>query len=90
MLDEETKQKFGTGGVTKGDAVKAYKQKAADAHDQKGVDNRERSIIQQIEKNLQTLADLTDIKSGNVFAVLKKLNKLIEDQIAQLETKNEK
>ena len=38
-----------------------------------------------MEKNLAKLADLTDIKSGSVFAVLKKLNAIIEDQIAKLE-----
>ena len=52
---------------------------------QQGIDNRERGIIGRMEKNLAKLADLTDIKSGSVFAVLKRLNKVIEDQIAELE-----
>ena len=52
---------------------------------QQGIDNRERGIIGRMEKNLAKLADLTDIKSGNVFATLKRLNKIIEDQIAELE-----
>ena len=49
------------------------------------IDNRERGIIGRMEKNLAKLADLTDIKSGNVFATLKRLNKVIEDKIAELE-----
>ena len=61
------------------------KQRSKDAIKQKGIDNKERGIIGRMEKNLAKLADLTDIKSGSVFAILKRLNGIIEDQIAKLE-----
>ena len=61
------------------------KQRSKDALKQQGIDNKERGIISRIEKNLAKLADLTDIKSGNIFNTLKRLNKVIEDQIAKLE-----
>ena len=50
-------------------------------------------MIKRIETNLAKLADLTDIKSGAVYTVLKRLNSIIENQISKLENeanKNEK
>jgi len=82
---DEPQQKFGTGSVSTTDAAKGYKQRAVDTSKQQGIDPRERAIIQQIESNLQKLADLSNIKSGNVFSVLNRLNKLIEEQIKKLE-----
>jgi len=85
MIEEETRKAFGSDASTRTDTAKDLKQRSRDAVKQKGIDNRERGIIGRMEKNLAKLADLTDIKSGNVFAVLRKLNKIIEDQIAELE-----
>lgn len=76
---------FGKDVTSRSDATAAAKQKVRDVSSQQGVDNRERGIIQRIETNLAKLADLTDIKSGSVFSTLKRLNGLIEDQIAKLE-----
>ena len=87
MQSTSTSQKLGTGSVTATDASKNYRDKAQTSATQQGVDNKERAIIQQIENNLQRLADLSNIKSGNVFSVLSKLNKLLEDQIQKLEAK---
>jgi len=85
IKEELEQQTFGKSTVSRTDASKDLKQRSRDMMSQKGVDNKERGIIQQIEQNLAKLADLTDIKSGNVFAVLKKLNSIIENQIAKLE-----
>ena len=79
-------EKFGKTSVTTSDSVKTLKQRTKDASSQQGVDNRERGIIQQIESNLAKLADLTDLRSGRVFSVLKRLNKLIEEEIQKIET----
>lgn len=85
IKEELGQQGLGKSTVSRADASRDLKQRSRDMMTQKGVDNKERGIIQQIEKNLAKLADLTDIKSGNVFAVLKKLNGIIEAQIAKLE-----
>ena len=85
IKEELEQQALGRSTVSRTDASKDLKQRSRDIVSQRGVDNKERGIIQQIEQNLAKLADLTDIKSGNVFAVLKKLNSIIEAQIAKLE-----
>ena len=85
IKEELEKEDFGKSTVTRTDASKDLKQRSREMISQKGVDNRERGIIQRMEQNLAKLADLTDIKSGNVYAVLKKLNGIIEKQIAELE-----
>ena len=85
MIEEETAKAFGSDASTRTDTAKDLKQRSRDAVKQQGIDNRERGIIGRMEKNLAKLADITDIKSGNVFATLKRLNKIIEDQIAELE-----
>jgi len=85
MIEEEAVKAFGSDAQTRTNMSQDLKQRSKDAIKQQGIDNRERGIIGRMEKNLAKLADLTDIKSGNVFAVLKRLNKVIEDQIAELE-----
>ena len=87
LEDEKPQEKLGTGSVSATAASKSYRDKAQSTGAQQGVDNKERAIIQQIETNLQKLADLSNIKSGNVFSILNRLNKLLEDQIQKLEAK---
>lgn len=90
MIEAEMdKKSFGADTTSASDASRELKQRSKDAIQQKGIDNKERGIIGRMEKNLAKLADLTDIKSGSVFAVLKKLNAIIEDQIAKLEGSNQ-
>jgi len=81
---------FGRKSVSKSDSSKNLKQRSRDALSQKGVDSVERGIIQQIEDNLSKLADLTNLKSGNTFSVLKRLNQLIEKEIEKLQSKEQK
>lgn len=85
QIIKEELSTFGKDVTSKSDASAKLKQKMRDMSTQQGVDNRERGIIQRMEQNLAKLADLTDIKSGSVFSTLKKLNTIIEDQIAKLE-----
>lgn len=84
VLDEEDSH-FGKTSVTRTDSAKNLKQRSRDAISQKGVDNMERGIIQKIENNLSKLADVTNLRSGNVFTFLKKLNMLIEKEIQKIE-----
>ena len=81
----EKAKAFGFDTTSQSDRKKDLKQKYKDASTQKGVDNKERGIVQRIEQKLTKLADLTDIKSGSTFALLKKLDALMEKEIAKLE-----
>jgi len=81
---------FGRKVVSKSDSSKNLKQRAQDALSQKGVDSVERGIIQQIEDNLSRLADLTNLKSGNTFSLLRRLNAIIEKEIKRLQSKEQK
>jgi hypothetical protein len=85
MIEEEAAKAFGADSSTRTNMSQDLRKRSKDAVKQQGIDNRERGIIGRMEKNLAKLADLTDIKSGNVFATLKRLNKVIEDKIAELE-----
>ena len=78
---------FGRKVVSKSDSSKNLKQRSRDALSQKGVDSVERGIIQQIEDNLSKLADLTNLKSGNTFSLLRRLNVIIEKEIKKLQSK---
>lgn len=83
VLDEQ--EQFGKTAVSRTDSAKNLRQRTRDAISQKGIDNMERGIIQQVENNLSKLADITNLRSGNTFAFLKKLNKLIEKEIQKIE-----
>ena len=85
IQEQENLGNIGKTSVTTGQQVKKYKANAVDAEKQKGVDNKERGIITQIEANLQKLAALSDIKSGNVFAILNRLNKMMDVEIQKLD-----
>ena len=85
IIEEEVAKSFGSDTSSQSSMSRDLKQRSKDALKQQGIDNKERGIISRIEKNLAKLADLTDIKSGNIFNTLKRLNKVIEDQIAKLE-----
>lgn len=87
IKEEIENQKLGQGSVSRQDVSKDLRQRSKNVSKQLGVDNKERAIIQQIEKNLQKLADLTNLKTGTVFATLTRLNKQIEAQIQKLEAK---
>lgn len=93
IKEELEAQAFGKETASRTDISKDLKQRSRDVISQKGIDNRERGMIKRIETNLAKLADLTDIKSGAVYTVLKRLNSIIENQISKLENegnKNEK
>lgn len=85
MIEEETAKSFGSDVSSRSSRAKDLKQRASDTTATQGVDDRERGIISRIEQNLSRLANVTDIKSGKVFSILKRLNKAIEDQIAEHE-----
>ena len=76
---------FGKTSISRTDSTKNLRQRTRDAISQKGVDNMERGIIQRVENNLSKLADITNLRSGNTFAFLKKLNTMIEKEIQKIE-----
>jgi len=82
----ENQKAFGADTTSQSNRKKDLKQKFKDVSSEKGVDNRERGIVQRIEQNLTKLADLTNIKSGQTFALLKRLNSMMEKEIAKLES----
>ena len=88
MIEDVISEKsFGSDRSTRSSMSKDLAQRGRDAVKQTGVDDRERGIISRIEKNLTKLADLPeiDITSGNMFAVLKRLNGIIEKEIEKAE-----
>ena len=85
IKEELNKADFGRDSVSRSDRSKELRQKAKSASSETGVDTKERGIVQRIEQNLTKLADLTDIKSGSTFTLLKRLNTLMEKEIAKLE-----
>ena len=85
IIKEELSEKLvATGSVTGSDMAKNLRQQATQVSQQKGVDPKERGIIQQIQTKLTKLAELGDIKTGSVFTVLQKVNKLMEEEIQKL------
>ena len=85
IIKEEVERSFGTDAVTKSARTQDLRQKAKSTSQQQGVDSKERGIVQRIEQNLTKLADLTDIKTGSTFTLLKRLNALMEKEIQKLE-----
>ena len=90
IVKEEVSKSFGGDTVSKSDRAKKLRQKVKSSSSEQGVDSRERGIVQRIEQNLTKLADLTDIKSGSTFTLLKRLNDLMEKEIQKLEQGKQK
>ena len=87
---EQPESDFGRDTASKTAISKNLRSRSKEAVKQTGVDNRERGMIQRIEKNLAKLADLTDIKTGKVFSILKKLNDMIEKEISDMSNRGNK
>ena len=86
IIKEELEQKaFGTDSSSQSDRKKSLTQKYRGVSKEKGIDNKERGIVERIEQNLTKLAALSDLKSGPSFALLKRLNSLMEKEINRLE-----
>lgn len=72
---------FGKQTASRGQSSANLKQRAKDMASQKGIDDKERGIINQIENLLSQLADATDIKSGAVGSNLKRLYNLLKKEL---------
>tara|TARA_R100000455_G_C6144220_1_gene36105 strand:- start:113 stop:409 length:297 start_codon:yes stop_codon:yes gene_type:complete len=83
IIKEELEAEFGKIKTTRGQASSDLKTRAKDVQSQKGVDDQERGIINQIEKLLSQLADKTDIKSGQVNSKLKKLYAILKQELGE-------
>jgi len=79
VLDEQ--DDFGKTKTSRGQAASDLRQRSKDMQSQRGVDDKERGIISQIEKLLTQLADQTDIKGGAVNSKLKKLYSVLKAEI---------
>ena len=85
IKEEMNATAFGRDSVSRSDRAGELRQKMKSTSSETGVDTKERGIVQRIEQNLTKLADLTDIKSGSTFTLLKRLNALMEKEIEKLE-----
>lgn len=82
IIKEELEQvDFGKKRTSRGQASADLKQRSKDMQSQKGVDDKERGIINQIEDLLTKLADQTDIKGGAVNSKLKKLYTVLKQEL---------
>jgi DNA-binding TFAR19-related protein (PDSD5 family) len=72
---------FGKTKASIGQRSADLKQRSKEIHTQRGVDDKERGIISQIEKLLTQLADQTDIKGGVVNSKLKKLYSVLKSEL---------
>ena len=90
IIEEEVNKSLGSDTVSRSDRAKELRQKVKSTSSEKGVDAKERGIVQRIEQNLTKLADLTNIKTGATFALLNRLNSLMEKEIAKLEKRSQK
>ena len=82
IIKEELDQvDFGKQMTSRGAASTALKQRSKDIQSQKGVDDKERGIINQVETLLTQLADETDIKGGAVNSTLKKLYSILKSEL---------
>jgi hypothetical protein len=87
MIEEEVST-LGMTSVSKSDAKRDLKQRSTDTTGQQDIDNRERGIIQQIEKSLSKLAQIGNLKDPATFTLLKKVNSVIQKQIQKIEGEN--
>jgi hypothetical protein len=90
IIEEEVNKSLGSDTVSRSDRAKELRQKVKSTSSEQGVDAKERGIVQRIEQNLTKLADLTNIKSGATFALLNRLNSLMEKEIQKLEQGEQK
>lgn len=82
IIKEELEQvDFGKQRTSRGQASADLKQRSKDMQSQRGVDDKERGIINQIETLLTQLADKTDIKGGAVNSKLKKLYNVLKQEL---------
>jgi hypothetical protein len=87
IIKEELElQDFGKSSVSKTDRTKDLKAKAIDSDSQKQIDNLERGIIKQFTDRLQKLAELSNIKSGSVNSLLKRVYAIMDKEIQKLES----
>ena len=81
IIREELEAEFGKQRTSRGQASADLKLRSKEMQSQKGVDDKERGIISQIEKLLTQLADETDIKGGAVNSKLKKLYNVLQAEL---------
>lgn len=85
VLDEQ--EKLGKTSVSATERSKGLKQKASDVSSEQGYDNVERGIVTQFENRLAELAKVSNIKSGRINQLLKKIYALMDEEIKK--TKSE-
>ncbi len=86
--EESTEDDFGQGSLTKSDAAQNLAQQRKNmSQNQQGITNVERAVIQDFLKTLELAAQVSNIKTGNIFSLLNRVNKIIKQAIEK-EAKN--
>ena len=85
IKEELESNAFGSDSISTSSSVYDLRTKAKDASSETGIDTKERGIMTRIEANLAKLAQLSNIKSGQTFSLLKRVNDFMEKEIQKLE-----
>ncbi len=79
VLDEQ--ERLGKTSVSATERSKGLRQKATDTSAEQGFDNIERGIVTQFENRLAQLAKVSNIKSGKINQLLKKIYAMMDEEI---------
>lgn len=90
IKEELEQQEFGKSTVSRAQRAKDLKTKAIDSQSQVGIDNIERGIIKQFTDRLQKLAEVSNLKSGRVSSLLKRLYGIMDEEIQKLGNREQK
>tara|TARA_R100001443_G_scaffold117270_1_gene141008 strand:+ start:955 stop:1317 length:363 start_codon:yes stop_codon:yes gene_type:complete len=74
--DEQAK--LGKSSMTKSDVRKDLRTQRQNVGEFQGITNVERAIIQDFVKTLKQAAEVTNIKTGGVFSLLNRVNKMMK------------
>ena len=89
IIKEQLEEEFGKSAQSAADRSKELRTQASDSQGQKGIDNSERGIMKQFNDRLQKLAQLSNIRSGSINSILKKVYAMMDKEIENLENSNQ-
>ena len=86
----EDQEKLGKTSISATERSKGLRKKASDSSMEQGYDNIERGIVTQFENRLAELAKVSNIKSGKINQLLKKIYALMDEEIQKIKNKGTK
>ena len=90
IIKEEVQNALGGSSLTKSAASKDLTQQKKDvASGQEGITNLERGVIADFVKTLTTAAETENIKTGQIFSLLNKVNDVLKKRIAKSQQNND-